>query len=61
MCWTYGADLGWGRRPKLHDMQGVKARIGLAVPGRSVRSLSRGIGAPWALVADCIAHGSGSF
>jgi hypothetical protein len=25
-------DLGWGRRPKLHGMQGVNARIDLAVP-----------------------------
>ena len=25
-------DLGWGRRPKLHGMQGVTAGIGLAVP-----------------------------
>jgi hypothetical protein len=24
MGWAHGADLGWGRRPKLHGMQGVK-------------------------------------
>jgi hypothetical protein len=24
MGWPHGSDLGWGRRPKLHGMQGVK-------------------------------------
>jgi hypothetical protein len=23
MYWTHAPDLGWGRRPKLHGMQGV--------------------------------------
>jgi hypothetical protein len=30
--WVHASDLGWGRGPKLHGMQGVNARIDLAVP-----------------------------
>ena len=32
MGWAHGADLQWGRSPKLHGMQGVTAGIGLASP-----------------------------
>jgi hypothetical protein len=39
-------DLGRGSRPKLHGMQGVKALIGLAVPGRPIGPWSRRTGAP---------------
>jgi hypothetical protein len=34
--WAPVPDLGWGRRPKLHGMQGVTAGIGFAVPGRPI-------------------------
>jgi hypothetical protein len=44
--WAQIPDLGWGRKPKLHGMQGVKARIGLAVPGRPIGPWSRRTGAP---------------
>jgi hypothetical protein len=44
--WAPVPDLGWRRRPKLHGMQGVKARIGLAVPGRPIGPWSRRTGAP---------------
>jgi hypothetical protein len=39
--WVHASDLGWGSEPKLHGMQGVKARIGLAVPDlpRALRAL----------------------
>jgi hypothetical protein len=39
MGWAPVPDLGWGRRPKLHGMQAVAVVIGLAVPGRPIRSL----------------------
>jgi hypothetical protein len=39
--WAPSSDLGWGSRPKLHGMQGVKAWIGLAVPGRPIGPWSR--------------------
>jgi hypothetical protein len=29
LCWAHAVDLGWGRRPKLHGMQGVKACLEL--------------------------------
>jgi hypothetical protein len=36
MGWAHIPDLEWGRRPKLHGMQVLMARIGLAVPGRPI-------------------------
>jgi hypothetical protein len=46
--WVHASDLGWGRRPKLHGMQGVAAMIDLAVPDRPIRPLVRRIEAPQA-------------
>jgi hypothetical protein len=46
MGWMHASDLGWGSRPKLHGMQGVRARIGLAAPGRPIGPWSRRTGAP---------------
>jgi hypothetical protein len=46
--WVPTSDLGWGRRLKLHGMQGVGSRIGLAVPGRPIGPWSRRTGAPQA-------------
>jgi hypothetical protein len=40
--WAHGSDLGWGRKPKLHGMQGVSRLISspdLALETQTARNL----------------------
>jgi hypothetical protein len=42
MGWAHVSDLGWGRRPKLHGMQGVTTVSGgMSVPSSTVWRLRR--------------------
>jgi hypothetical protein len=52
MKWTHAPDLADWRRLQLHGMQGVKARIGLAVPGWPIGPWSRRTGAPEASATE---------